>query len=119
MINLQQLDEPLKLILAIRTQLEKELQQNNSEEIYICIQNKISPNTFWALQNYYKNYYNINLEWKDLKVMSLEKLNSINYENLRLYRGFGVKSEIKLSKLLESYTNIFEEQLDNFSYKIL
>jgi hypothetical protein len=119
MINLQQLDEALKLILAIRTQLEKELQQNNSEEIYICIQNKISPNTFWALQNYYKNYYNINLEWKDLKVMSLEKLNSINYENLRLYRGFGVKSEIKLSKLLESYTNIFEEQLDNFSYKIL
>jgi hypothetical protein len=119
MINLQRLDEALKLILAIRTQLEKELQQNNSEEIYICIQNKISPNTFWALQNYYKNYYNINLEWKDLKVMSLEKLNSINYENLRLYRGFGVKSEIKLSKLLESYTNIFEEQLDNFSYKIL
>lgn len=119
MINLQQLDEALKLILAIRTQLEKELQQNNSEEIYICIQNKISPNTFWALQNYYKNYYNINLEWKDLKVMSLEKLNSINYENLRLYRGFGVKSEIKLSKLLESYTNIFEEQLDNFFYKIL
>jgi hypothetical protein len=119
MITLQQLDEALKLILALRAQLEKELQQNNSEEIYINIQNKISPNTFWALQNYYCDFYNINLELKDLKVMSLEKLNSLNYESLRLYRGFGVKSEIKLRKLLESYTNIFEEQLDNFSHKIL
>jgi DNA repair protein RadC len=51
--------------------------------------------------------------------MSLEKLNSLNYESLRLYRGFGVKSEIKLRKLLETYTYIFEEQLDNFSHKAL
>jgi hypothetical protein len=119
MVTLQQLDEALKLILQFRAQLQKENQHYNSEEIYIYIQNKISPNTFWAIQNYYSDFYNIDLEWDDLKAMSIDKLKLLNYERLRLYRGFGVKSEMKLRKLLEPYTKHYEEQRDGFLHKIL
>ena len=103
MITSQEFDNALKIILDYITQLEHEMQLKKSNEYFIDINNKISQNTFWVLKNYYNDVYNINLERNNLKKMSLDKLLSLNYETLRLYRGFGLKSEMKLRQILQPY----------------
>ncbi len=105
MINSQEFNNALKVILDYIAQLENEIQLKKSNEHFIDI-NKISQNTFWVLKSYYNDVYNINLERNNLKKMSLDKLLLLDYETLRLYRGFGLKSEMKLRKILQQHFNV-------------
>jgi hypothetical protein len=105
MISPEQFDNALRLIINYTSQLENRINNEKSSELYVNVQNKISLNTFKVLKSYYSSSHGIDLEWKDLKEMSLEKLKLIDLEKLRFYRGFGLKSENKLKKILESYIN--------------
>lgn len=104
MITSQQFDTALKIILDYKQQLENGIITNYSEENYVNIQKKITSNTFFALQNYFKDYHNIDLEWKSLTKMDLETLQAINFKKLRSYRGFGDKAEKKLKEIIFSNT---------------
>jgi hypothetical protein len=63
------------------------------------------------LKNYYDNTNSINLEWDDLKEMSIGILKLLDFETLRTYRGFGLKSEMNLRQLLMPYINDSDEKL--------
>ena len=108
---MQELNCAIHIILDYIKKLENEIHDTKVKQNYINIQNKISQNTFWILKSYYSDTYNINIEWNDLKCMSFEMLYLLNYETLRLYRGFGVKSEIKLKQLLQPYISFYEEKI--------
>jgi len=95
MITFQQFDNALKIIVDYKLQLESG-DENKSLVVYVDIQNKISKNTFFTLQLYYSDILEKKLEWKDLKVMELEQLKSIDFMKLRRYRGFGSAAELKL-----------------------
>ena len=105
MITLQQFDTALKIIIDYKQQLENGIIINKPEENYIDIQKKITTNTFFVLQNYFKDYHNFDLDWKSLSKMDIEVLQAINFKILRSYRGFGEKAEKKLREIILSNTS--------------
>jgi hypothetical protein len=111
MVTYQQFENAIKVVIDYMAQLENEIQVGQKKQIFVNIQNKISKNTFWVLKNYYDDRYNINLEWDDLKHMNIDKLMSLDFEILRTYRGFGLKSEMKLKQLLKPYLYDCNEKL--------
>jgi hypothetical protein len=47
---------------------------------------------FFVLQLYYKDYYNLDLNWTDLIEMDTDLLKKINFKRLGGYRGVGLMS---------------------------
>ena len=101
MITSEQFDEALKIIINYKAQVESKNINNNLNSTFVDIQNEISTNTFFILQTYYKEKFNEHIDWNSLKKMDLEKLKKIDLSILRMYRGFGKISEIKLKKVIE------------------
>lgn len=66
------------------------------------IQKEISIKTFLTLQTYYKEWLNEHIDWNTLKKIELEKLETIDFSLLRMFRGFGKIFENKLKKLIVS-----------------
>lgn len=69
---------------------------------FMDIQKHINKKTFIALQNYYKDVFNCQLEWDDLTNMKISLLKKIDMTILNGYRGYGKISEIKLKGILDS-----------------
>jgi hypothetical protein len=111
MVTYQQFENAIKVVLDYMAQLENEIQIDQNKQSFVNIQNKVSKNTFWVLKNYYEDTHNINLEWDDLRHMKLDKLKLLDFEILRTYRGFGLKSEMILKQLLMPYINDIDEKL--------
>jgi hypothetical protein len=111
MVTYQQFENAIEVVIDYMSQLENEIQAGQKKQNFVNIQNKISKNTFWVLKNYYDNTYKINLEWDDLIHMNLDKLKLLDFETLRTYRGFGLKSEMILKQLLNPYINDCDEKL--------
>jgi hypothetical protein len=109
MITIPQFDHALKVVLDYIKQLENETNSHSLFNDYLDIQNDVTHNTFCVLKGYYKEVYNIDLEWSDLKKMSIYKLRDLDFDKLRMYRGFGVKSEFKLRRILEHYEIYYED----------
>jgi hypothetical protein len=110
MVTYQQFEKAIKVVSDYIAQSQNEIQDIQKKQTCINIQNEISKNTFLVLKNYY-NTYNINLEWDDLREMNIEKLKLLDFETLRTYRGFGLKSEMNLRQLLMPYINDCDEKL--------
>lgn len=102
MITAQEVDNALKIIMEYKLQVEQASNKTSFNSV-VNIQKEISFNTFYSLQLYFKDVHNENITSHDLRKMSLEKLNTIDYSKLRNYRGFGRVSEQKLKKLIESF----------------
>lgn len=100
MITSQEFDNALKIIMEYKLQVE---QNTTAFNRVVNIHKEISFNTFYSLQLYFKEVRNENITQHDLRKMSLEKLNAIDFSKLRNYRGFGRVSERKLKKLIASY----------------
>lgn len=111
MVTYQQFENAINFFLDYMSQLENEIQIEQKKQSFVNIQNKISKNTFCVLKNYYDNTYDINLEWDDLRHMNIDKLKLLDFEILRTYRGFGLKSEMILKQLLMPYINDSYEKL--------
>jgi hypothetical protein len=111
MVTYYEFENAIKIVLEYMVQLENEIQIVQKKQSIVNIQNKISKNTFWVLKNYYDDTYNINLEWDDLRHMKIDKLMLLDFEILRTYRGFGLKSEFILKQLLMPYMNDSDEKL--------
>jgi hypothetical protein len=101
MISSIEFDNALQLIADYKLQLQGQLATRmiiRSEKINI--QQDIKDKTFKALQNYYDLYYNINLGWKDLKIMDRNLLASIDYDKMGGIRGFGRLSLFNFKKIM-------------------
>ena len=108
MVTPQQFDSALQVILAYKAQLENQVYKKEVQVgTLIDIQKNITSNTFWVLQNYFHDYHQIDLEWEDFKAFRLEYLMMLNFEKLRLYRGFGKKSEQKLLEILKPHISSY------------
>lgn len=102
MITTQQIQKALELLNQYIDQqalYEKEL---SIEKSIVNLQTNITPSTFSALKQYFKEVENEELEWNNLKAIPLEKLTNLDYLKLRRYRGFGFKSELKLKDLIDN-----------------
>jgi hypothetical protein len=102
MITSKQFDQALEVIMEYRLQMENKFFHEKAKKNFVNIQKEISINTFIVLQTYFKEQFNEHIDWNSLKKIDLEKLETIDFSLLRMYRGFGKISENKLKKLIVS-----------------
>jgi hypothetical protein len=102
MITSHEFDLALKIIVGYKAQLENVRVENKIEVDKIDIQNKINKNTYFILQNYYRDEFNVHIEFEDLKAMDVKFLKSIDYKKMHRYRGFGKVAEFRFKEILES-----------------
>jgi hypothetical protein len=82
-----QLDEQLKADVLARNQK-------------INIQGNIKERTFRVLQKYYRQYYAMSLQWEDLKAMDRHLLETIDYDKMKLLKGYKRMSLFNFKKLM-------------------
>lgn len=100
MITSLQFEDALNIIHQYVDQQEHKSDMKCTSGFCLNLQNKITPSIFFALQRYFKEEENVELDWNSLKAVPLEILQNLNYSKLRGYRGFGIKSEIILKELI-------------------
>lgn len=106
MITLKEFDGALKLIENYRIQLQVQLEEKATSNQAVSkrtinMQQYTKISLFNALRNYYNYELGIELKWNDLKTMDIDVLNSINFNKLLRYRGFGIIALEKFKNLLE------------------
>jgi hypothetical protein len=115
MITSMEFDAALQLITAYKLQLDKQGEGASlNKHPEIDLRQDLNDRVFRALQNYYELYYNINLEWVDLKRMDRDLLAAIDYDKMSVISGFGRSSLFNFKKLMVSYA-----VLDEMNYKVV
>lgn len=113
MITSEQFDEALRIIIDYKTQEESKNINNKLDITFVNIKKNISTNTYFVLQTYFKENFNEHIDWNSLKKIDLDKLERIDFSVLRMYRGFGKKSEHNLKKVIDSLRENIEKPIFN------
>lgn len=110
MITSQEYDVALKVIADYKLQLDNQLKEVLVKNQKINIQEDIKENTFRVLQQYYQLHYVKRLQWEDLKTMDRHLLETIDYDKIKLLKGFGHMSLFNLKKLMIAHSILDEEE---------
>src|SRR3970282_32278 len=111
MITSEEFDLAIQLIAEYKLQLDKQLRDELDKNHKINIQGDIKGNTFRVLQKYYQQYYDSKLQWEDLKTMDRHLLETIDYEKIKLLKGYGRMSLFNLKKLMISHSILDKDEL--------
>jgi len=103
-ITSEQFDLALQLIAEYKQQLDNQLKNVLSNEEKIDIQGDIKESAFRVLQRYYRIYYVTKLQWEDLKCMDRQLLENIDFDKMKLLKGYERMSLFKLKKLMISHS---------------
>lgn len=110
MITSEQFYAALKVIVEYETQLANKIIINSSRKNRIInLQNQISSGTYKALRLYYKNEYQIILDWNNLAFMDESLLSKINFDKLLYSKGFGQIALSNFKKTLALNSVITED----------
>lgn len=111
MITSEEFDIALQLIADYKLQLDKQLRDVLVSNQKINIQGEIKESAFRVLQKYYKVHYVTKLQWEDLKAMDRHLLETIDYDKMKLLKGYEHMSLYKLKKLMISHSILDEDNL--------
>jgi len=111
MITSQEYDVALQVIADYKLQLDNQLKEVLVKNQKINIQEDIKENTFRVLQKYYQLHYVKRLQWEDLKTMDRHLLETIDYDKIKLLKGFGHMSLFNLKKLMIAHSILDKEEL--------
>ena len=106
-ITSEEFDLALQIIAAYKLQIDQQLKDVLVSNQKINIQGDIKESAFRVLQQYYRVYYATKLQWEDLKDMDKDLLGNIDYDKMKLLKGYERMSLCKLKKLM-----IFHSILD-------
>ena len=110
MITSQEFDIAMQLIADYKLQLDKEYQDVLILNQKINIQGDIKESTFRVLQKYYRIYYSKRLHWDDLKVMDRHLLEILDYNKIKLLKGYKRMSLYNLKNLLVAHSILEDEE---------
>lgn len=110
MITSEEFDMAIQLIAEYKLQLDKQLNEVLVRNQKINIQGEIKGNTFRVLQKYYLQYYDTKLQWEDLKAMDKHLLETIDYDKIKLLKGYKNMSLFNLKKLMISHSILDKEE---------
>jgi hypothetical protein len=106
MITSEEFDIALKLIVDYELQLdEHSILDVLAKNQKINIQENIKERTFRVLQKYYHLYYATRLQWEDLKAMDRHLLETIDYDKMKLLKGYKRMSLFNFNKLTIPQSN--------------
>lgn len=112
MITSKEYDIAIQLIIDYNLQLDKQSKTDViDKDQKINIQQDIKENTFRVLQKYYQLHYVKRLQWEDLKAMDRHLLENIDYEKIKLLKGYGQMSLYNLKKLMISHSILDKDEL--------
>lgn len=111
MITSEQFDLALQLIAEYKMQLDNQLKDVLGNETKIDIQGDIKESAFRVLQRYYRVYYVTKLQWEDLKAMDRNLLENIDFDKMKLLKGYERMSLYKLKKLMISHSILDKDNL--------
>lgn len=111
MITSEEFDLALKLIADYKLQLDKQLKDAFVDTEKINIQGEIKESAFRVLQKYYQLYYLMKLQWEDLEAMDRHLLVTIDYDKMKLLKGYERMSLNKLKKLMISHSILDKDNL--------
>lgn len=106
MITSLEFDIAVRLIADYKLQLDKELKDVLNRNHKINIQGDIKESTFRVLQKYYQIHYATKLQWEDLKAMDRQLLETLDYDKIKLLKGYKRMSLHNLKKLMLSLIHI-------------
>jgi nanoRNase/pAp phosphatase (c-di-AMP/oligoRNAs hydrolase) len=113
MITSEEFELALQIIASYKVQLEKQLKEvlvgSSSEKINI--QGDIKESAFRVLQKYYRVYYVTKLQWEDLKAMDRHLLENIDFDKMKLLKGYERMSLYKLKQLMISHSILDKDDL--------
>ena len=109
MITSQEFDIAVQLIADYKLQLNKEFKDALILNQKINIQGDIKESTFRVLQKYYRIYYAVRLHWDDLKVMDRHLLKTLDYNKIKLLKGYKRMSLYNLKNLMIAHS-IFKDE---------
>lgn len=109
MITSEEYDQAIQLIANYNLQLDKQTKMVLLKNKKVNIQEDIKEKTFRVLQKYYQQYYDTKLQWEDLKVLDRDLLKSIDYNKIKLIKGYDQMSQFNLKKLM-IYHSIIETE---------
>ena len=112
MITSQEFDLAVQLIADYKLQLDKELKDVLIKNQKINIQGDIKESTFRVLQKYYQIHYATRLQWEDLKTMDRHLLETLDYDKIKLLKGYKRMSLYNLKKLMIAHSIMEEEEFE-------
>jgi hypothetical protein len=112
MITSLEFDIAVQLIADYKLQLDKELKDVLSRNQKINIQGDIKESTFRVLQKYYQIHYATKLQWEDLKAMDRHLLETLDYDKIKLLKGYKRMSLYNLKRLMIAHSIREEEEFD-------
>lgn len=110
MITAEEFDMAMQLIANYKLQLDQQLKDVLDRNQKINLQVDIKENTFRVLQQYYQLHYARRLQWEDLKAMDRHLLETIDYDKMKLLKGYGHMSLFNLKQLMISHSILDEEE---------
>lgn len=111
MITSEEYEVALQVIADYKIQLDNQLKDFLIRNQTINMQEDIKENTFRVLQKYYQLHYVKKLQWEDLKTMDRHLLETIDYDKMKLLKGFGHMSLFNLKKLMIAHSILDKEEL--------
>ena len=112
MITFKEYDSAIQIIADYKLQLDQQLTAADLvRNEKINIQQDIKENTFRVLQKYYQVHYVKRLSWADLKAMDRHLLETIDYDKMKLLKGYGHMSLFNLKKLMIAHAILDKEEL--------
>ena len=111
LITSEEFDLALQLIADYKLQLDNQLKDVLSRNQKIDIQGGIKEKSFRVLQKYYEMHYATKLQWEDLKAMERHLLEIIDYDKIKLLKGYNRMSLYNLKKLMISHSILDKESL--------
>ena len=112
MITSLEFDIAVQLISDYKLQLDKELKDVLNRNQKINIQGDIKESTFRVLQKYYQIHYATKLQWEDLKAMDRHLLETLDYDKIKLLKGYKRMSLYNLKRLMIAHSIREEEEFD-------
>ncbi|HRA73950.1 MAG TPA: hypothetical protein PLB11_14140 [Flavobacterium sp.] len=112
MITSEDFDLAVQLIANYKLQLDKELKDFSIRNQKINIQGDIKESTFRVLQKYYQIHYATRLQWEDLKAMDRHLLKTLDYDKIKLLKGYKRMSLYNLKKLMIAHSILENEEFD-------
>lgn len=111
-ITSEEFDMALQIIAAYKLQLDKQLEEATKRSSQkINIQGEIKESAFRVLQRYYRVYYVMKLQWEDLKAMDRDLLEAIDFNKMKLLKGYERMSLYKLKQLMISHSILDKDNL--------
>ena len=116
MITSLEFHAALKVISDYKLQIDEQLLESELiNKRTVNIQKNIKKQMFFVLQLYYKDYYNLDLNWTDLIEMDTDLLKKINFKRLGGYRGVGLMSINNFMEVLVILKVINSNHIDYYS----